>query len=123
MVFPLQYSSLEESYPMWNIPKNSHDELPPIYNESDYLEDLSRKLKPFQKLRILYDKLEIDLRFPQYVYRQRSGDSRYKILEKLKEYKHSKSIVKIVELLCTTTYKNDTAFTEKCDIFYNKKIY
>lgn len=117
MVFPLQYSFLQETYPTWNIPESSSNELP-VYDE---LENLAKDLKPFQKLRIIDDKLEIDTRFPQYIYRKRSGDSRQKILEKLKEFRKSPSLLKIVQVLCSTTYKNDNKFIEECRYFYDLK--
>ncbi len=120
MVFPLQASTLEEAYPMRVITESSTNN-PPMYDDLDQLEYLAKELKPFQKLRIVDDKLEVDLRFPQYMYRKRTGDSRQKTLDKLKEYKYSESLIKIVELLCTTTYKNDTVFIEECNVFYNKR--
>lgn len=126
MVFPLQYSNLEEAYPEWCksqpdehipmfIPSSSRysEESPPEYVDVDPLEIIANKIKPFEKLRIVNGNLEIDKRFPLRLRRKITGDSRKKIMEKLKTYPKTSPLIKIVELLCTTTYKNDKHFLQE----------
>ncbi len=119
MVFPLQYSTLKEAHPMWNIQSSSkqQEESPPGYTEVDYLENLANEIKPFDRLRIVDENLEIDRRFPLSFHRRQTGDSRKTTLEKLRTYPKTSSLMKIVEVLCTTTYKNDKDFIQEMGIY------
>jgi hypothetical protein len=116
----LSYAFLHEVYPNWgsssvNIQPEIEIEMPPYYGDvSGSLQDLAEKLKPYDKLRIVDSNVVIDDRLFKSISRKFTNDNRFKILEKLKEQGDVKNFQKILELLCSSTYKNDKEFITKC---------
>lgn len=77
-------------------------------------------IKIGQKLRINKDgKLEIDNRRFQCIARKLTGDSRYKVLEKLKELSIDTTTKKLIDTLCIT-YAKDKKWIEEAKNLINK---
>lgn len=113
---------LLEVYPdFYNTPKKTHkfkENTPPPYsssiyqNEDEVLDPDLSKIKDFQKLRIINDKLFIDNRYFKFIRRRLSKDNRWAVINHLKTYavkdkKHHKKLNYILDVLCRSTYKND----------------
>lgn len=122
MRIELQYANLSELYPKPLAPIHEECESPPEYVETS-LKNISEVIKPHDKLRIVGEQLEIDNRRVKFYTRMRTGDSRFKILEHIKtNYAPTNNYVhEIIDVLCSSTYKNDKKFISECQLFLVKK--
>jgi hypothetical protein len=114
------YAYLSEIYPKILAP--IQEESPPDYNETS-LKNINEAIKPYDKLRLVGEYLEIDNRRIKFYTRMRTGDNRFKILEHIKaNYSPTNNYVhEIIDVLCTSTYKNDKKFISECQLFLVKK--
>jgi hypothetical protein len=114
------YAYLSELYPQPLAP--IQEESPPDYIETS-LKNISEEIKPYDKLRIVGEYLEIDNRRVKFYTRMRTGDNRFKILEHIKAKYNPKNkyVHEIIDVLCSSTYKNDKKFISECQLFLVKK--
>lgn len=109
----LEYSYLSEVFP--NYPRQQDTcipnelESPPGYYPFEKILDL----QPNEKLRIVNDKLEIDKRKFQNIYRKYTGDSRWKILVKILQSNNVNVREIYLDILRTSTYSKDTKWIEE----------
>ena len=111
----IDYSYLSEVFPGYNdrdAPSTYEvffGSSPPAYSTpSEKILDLQAN----QKLRIVNDKLEIDTRKFQSIYRKYTGDSRWKILEKIVEIKNVNIREFYLDILRSSTYSGDKKWIE-----------
>jgi hypothetical protein len=133
----LQYSFLEEVFPGWNnevtrpIARNSLDIMPfrevTVWwnNEAkskptvevappEYTRTCKPfEIKPWQKLRILSDELVVENRLFPFLMRRRSGESRWKILKKIKTLPDVNFQEYLLEELRKTTYSKDAKWVKE----------
>jgi hypothetical protein len=104
----LAYSFSEDIFPGWN------DEISYRQTSKNSL-DLSKtfEIKPWQKLRILDDELILDSRVFGSIARKRTGDSRWKVLEKIKKLNDENFKYYLLRELRNTTYSKDSKWVEE----------
>jgi len=107
--FSVECSHLSEVFPEYRVDK-------PYEYRNPF--ELIRDLKPYEKLRIVDGRLEIDRRKFQSIVRKYTGDSRWKILEKLLEYDYDDYL----HILRTSTYSKDKKWVEMSKRHLNKKL-
>lgn len=112
-IMALNYSYLAEVFP--DYPRQQYtcipiaQEDPPNYsNQTGKILDL----QPGQRLRIVNNKLEIDTRKFQSIYRKYTGDSRWKILEKILQINNANVREFYLDILRTSTYSKDSKWIE-----------
>lgn len=74
------------------------------------------ELQPYQKLRVIDDKLYIDERKMGWVQRKLTGDNRWKVLEVIKELLEGdldSYLEHVINILVNTTYKSDRVWVEE----------
>jgi hypothetical protein len=81
---------------------------PSYFNQTEKI----LNLQPGQRLRIVDDKLEIDTRKIQSIYRKYTGDSRWKILEKILQGNNVNVREFYLDILRTSTYSKDSKWIE-----------
>lgn len=79
-------------------------------------------MKPYQKLRVINNELYIDERKGSSIRRRMTGDSRWKVLEIIKELarndeENAHFLKHIINILINTTYKNDKKWIEELQAF------
>lgn len=110
--------------------EETEEELPEYTEkEIDELDEL-RELKPYQKLRTLNNKLVIDTRIFPSIRRYFSKDTRNDVLKELQflatlnisSVEKLNIIYNTIEILKTSTYKKDSKWVEKANLFINSRF-
>ena len=113
----MEYAYLSEFFPNMQINQQMRPKLPE-YKKIRY--DL--ELKPYQKLVIINNKLQVDTRNFQSIRRMISKDNRWTILDHLILLEKTYDIDHIKRVLVTTTYANDKKWCDKFNYFLSNSI-